>query len=278
MQRLALGLFGMLGVAAAPLAAGATQLLTDTVAQARNDCLGCGVHNSETLSNPVASAISNQAAHSSTTDGSYANATASAAFGLLKVYADGQVQVPPTSTVNSQATGHAEFTDTIPGDLISPYTLGFSFVATGSHSLVDDLVSVGALASLNYVFKDATTNFDLTFGNWSSTDAQQTTTITGSVLVPQGDVVELRTIFDASTYTYNTVPNPSGPGYVSPAVFSDYSHSLVVTLTSSSGQDIIGTSGHDYSSAASALPEPASLGLYALGLAAIGVLRRRLRR
>lgn len=252
-----------LAAAAPELAFGASYLVAVGGAGACGGSVQCFNEDNKTL-NPATSSDSLSSAYSSTLpDGSYANGSAYASFGTMKVYANAFYA---GQTLDAQSRGFAEFDELIPGSSITSGNYNFTFAITGSHTPSDNIIGPGASASLNYTVTDATTNSGLGFGNWASTDAAPSTTIIRNISVPTGDSILLRVLFEADAYSSGTY------------FFSDYSHTLNVYIDPTTpGADVVGLSGHDYATPA-ATPLPAALPLFATGLGGLGLLGWRRKR
>jgi len=259
-------------IAAGSPAPAVPYLNADTVASV---CGGgsCGHFDNQSLSPANASNSLHSQESDTLADGSYAHASSTAMFGELHAYADGDRKLSPTQDFgNSQARGFAEFNDIFTG-AGGQYNLTFN--VSGSHTLVDGLISIVAGSDLLYQVLDLNTNYSLASGTWYSTDAAQTTNFVASFIDPNADNFALRVYFEASTYTSNNSPAIGRPGYGEYPLVSDYGHTLHVTADNAAGP-VVGLSGHDYSAVpTSDAPEPKTWALMAVAFGAVGIQLRR---
>jgi len=260
-------------VVAGPALAAATPSLTSN---SRASVVGGGSggnFDDHTLPSATAPTSLSSAASQTLANGAYAHSSAISAFGEANVYADGFVPLSPDQNFsNSQAQGYAEFIDYIPGDQVGGGNYSLNLLVSGFHTLTNGLISITAASFLNYTVMDTSTNSDVTFGNWNSTDAAPTANILDSFTMATGHGIQLRVMFEADTYTTNNSPSPSGIGYGEYPVVADYSHTLKVYLDGPS--PIIGLSGHDYSTPPTSVPEPATWALMLTGLGGMGLVLR----
>ena len=241
---------------------------------------GGGTFDDKTLQGASTGSVLSSATSNTLPSGAYADAQASASFGLLRAYADGYVPLSPAQEFgNAQATGFAQFYDYVAGADVSGGLYNLTLSVDGLHTDTTGLISISAFANLYWALKDTTTNQDIAYGNWTSTNAASGTLIVDPFMATAGHGLELRVDFDADTYTTNNSPGPGGSGYGAYPVVADYYNTVHVYVDPFAGGSVIGASGHDYATPlAAGVPEPAAWALMLTGFVLAGTGLRYARR
>ena len=241
--------------AASSCAANATMISLEaaTRAGACGGSISCFVSKDSGLS----TANVTESVSSTLADGSFADANATADFGVLHVYSDAF----RVTGSDAQSSASAWAVDVVPttGGM---YTA--SYVITGSHADVENAFGNSSGVLFNWDTTDAVTGAPLNRGQWDSTDAVPATTIVETFSVPLGHAITTRFLFETFTYSSFGVLD-----------VADYSHTAKIYLTSvTPGPDVIGLSGHDYAPP-SGVPEPSTWAMMLVGFGGLGVVAYR---
>lgn len=202
-------------------------------------------------------------------------AWARAAFGTLGAFAQTTTQ-NVDAFYNAQSRGAAEMTDFIAATNTSGAALTtYAYTITVHGSLS---APVGCGGTIPCAYGSVFVGFNTSplgycpscvnaINNWTSESGKTPDTVyTGTFTMAAGMSFEMRASVDVSSYV-NVFAGQSA------TAFADYGNAVTVQLTGvTPGANTVGKSGYDY---ALAVPEPSSTVLMLLGLAAVGLSRRR---
>jgi hypothetical protein len=168
----------------------------------------------------------------------------------------------------------------------TPVAIAFALPLSGTMDIVSgDTSNLNAAAvhgNLVVSYGFAGPGFSISDCWFAGTDSSSCSTdasvLSGTFVADVGDLFSITEGLDgrALVTAVASYPIQSGGGTSSGSVVGDFSHTLLTYLTpADSSVSLVASSGHDYAQPTNGIPEPATLALFAIGLAGVAFSRQR---